>query len=174
MPDAASSRRSRPPTRRPCGDELRVPPRPDPFTVDRTWTVAVSPQRLWDAATRVDEMPRWWPWLEDFWCDRLETGGTAAFSVRAPLPYRLRFRLTFDDVVPGERVAVSVAGDLTGRAALEPTPDELGCRARLSWHLRPHHPLVRAAGLVARPALRWGHDRIVSQAARQLLDAAFR
>ena len=144
-----------------------------PFAVDRSVTIAVSPEELWSAVVRVDQMPVWWPWLEDFRSGPVEAGESATFTVRAPLPYRLRFEVTLDEVVASRRLAVSVAGDLAGWARLDVEPDELGCRAAVSWLLRPQRRLIVVASRLARPLLAWGHDRIVAEGARQLLDAAF-
>lgn len=65
-----------------------------------------------------------------------------------------------------------MSGDLAGSARLEltacasPTGDA-GTEARLVWSLRLQRPTLVALGRVARPAMVWGHDRIVGVGVRQ-------
>jgi hypothetical protein len=92
--------------------------------------------------------------------------------VRPPLPYRLSVRLTLDEVDPGRLVATTVSGDLAGPARLELAPSPLpgggeGTEARLVWSLVLRRPALVAIGRVARPAMVWGHDRVVELGVRQ-------
>lgn len=87
--------------------------------------------------------------------------------MRPPLPYRLRVEVLLDDVRPCERVATTVAGDLRGRARLELAPVGPQTEVRMSWELELHRPLLVAAERVARPAMVWGHDRVVAMGVEQ-------
>jgi uncharacterized protein YndB with AHSA1/START domain len=137
-----------------------MPPRP--FTFDRSWRFACSGEQLWDVLADTDEYPRWWSWLDGFACDGLHEGATARFAVRPPLPYRLRLAVQVDEVVPGERVATTVGGDLAGRAHLRLQPAGAGTDVRMTWSLTLQRPALLAVERVARPAMVWGHDRVVA------------
>ena len=145
-----------------------------PFTFDRTWHFDVSPDHLWEVLSRTDDFPRWWSWLDPFEADGLHQGADARFEVKGPLPYVLRFRLHLDEVVDGERVVTTVAGDLSGPARLELSPDGAGTAARLVWSLEVRRPGLRQAAVVARPLMVWGHDRVVDLGVRQFEARALR
>lgn len=69
-------------------------------------------------------------------------------------------------------VAARVGGDLEGPARLELAPCDGGSEARLVWSLVLRRPLLIATERVARPAMVWGHDRIVGVGLRQFRDRA--
>lgn len=127
-------------------------------------------ERLWDVLAETSAYPRWWSWLDDYEAGTLEAGSIARFRVRPRLPYALRFTVTIDEVVRHERVATTVSGDAAGPAELvvSPTGDgDGGSQARLVWSLDLQRPLLTRLERVARPAMVWGHDAIVSMGIRQ-------
>src|SRR3712207_259517 len=94
-----------------------------PFVVDerRSFAFPVPPAVMWDDLQHVDRFPTWWRWLRDFEVDGdgLAPGSVLRGTVVPPLPYRLRVRVTIEELEPGRRIAASVDGDLRGPAALE-------------------------------------------------------
>jgi hypothetical protein len=138
-----------------------------PFVFDRAWTFPVPAGELWSVLERTDRYPEWWTWLRELDADGLRPGAVAHCTIRPPLPYALRFRVELDQVEPGRLVAGQVRGDLHGPARLEIHPDGEGCQARLVWELRLGSPVLRRLSLVARPAMVWGHDRVVALGVRQ-------
>ena len=138
-----------------------------PFTFDRRWRFPVSQDELWTVLARTDDFPRWWPWLDGFEADGLHDGARARFSVRPPLPYRLRLTAVLERVEPARCIEAAIDGDLTGTARLELAPAPGGSEARLVWSLHLRRPLLVAAERVARPAMVWGHDRVVSVGVHQ-------
>ena len=147
-----------------------------PFTFDRTWTFDVPPHELWQSLTEVDRYQSWWPWLRriDTGGRPLEQGTVARCSVRAPLPYALDFTVTVLDAEPARRLVTSVTGDLEGPARLEIAPADDGSTASLIWTVELRAPLLRAASVVARPVMEWGHDWIVDNGVRQFRRKALR
>jgi hypothetical protein len=140
---------------------------PAPFTFDRRWELAAPPGRLWEVLSHTDDYPRWWPWLDRFEADGLRPGSTARFTVRPPLPYRLHVAVTVQRVEPGVSMDVAVSGDLEGPARLEIAPAGGGSEARLSWTLHLRRPMLVRVERVARPAMVWGHDAVVTMGVRQ-------
>lgn len=148
-----------------------------PFRFDRCWAFDVSPDTLWAALTRTEDYQRWWPWLRKFSGDGLVPGGRTDCVVRAPIPYTLQFTVTVTELVPGQRIAAVVAGDLAGPARLE--VESLGARrrgsqVRLGWEVELHRPMLRAAARIGRPVMEWGHDWVVSTGFQQFCRAALR
>jgi uncharacterized protein YndB with AHSA1/START domain len=134
---------------------------PAPFLYDRTFELAVPRDELWSILTRTDEYPGWWPWLGHVDGDGLEPGAVAHCVVRAPIPYRLRFEVVVQDVVPRERVDAVVRGDLDGPATLEIRASGDRSTARLVWRLELRDRVLRRVATIARPAMVWAHDRII-------------
>ncbi|MFB8147051.1 hypothetical protein ACFC1W_09920 [Microbacterium sp. NPDC056003] len=98
-----------------------------PADADRVWRETIRLVRRSSGAGVADPTgPRttWWPGVrfEDAPAS-LEAGSTLRLAVRSPLGYRLRVRLTVDDVGPGRTLAASSAGDLRGRGRLSVEPD---------------------------------------------------
>lgn len=145
---------------------------PAPFRFDRGWRFAVPPADLWATLTAVDHYRSWWPWIVALDLDGppFTVGSRAHFVIQAPLPYRLRCSATVVDVEPGVLLAARVDGDLEGYAALALAPDDTAgaaSAAHLMWELDVETPPLRALARVARPAMVWGHDRIVERGLRE-------
>ena len=113
----------------------------------------------------------WWPWLTEFDPPPLETGAATRAVVRAPAGYRLRLDLTLAEVAAPERAVIEVAGDVTGRSTVTVAPTDGGSRVTLAWSLAPERRLLRALGVVARPVLVRGHDRILDDGFVRCLEA---
>jgi hypothetical protein len=132
-----------------------------PFLYDRRFHLDVTPPVLWALLERTDRYVDWWPWLQALEGGGLAPGDVATCVVRAPLPYSLRFTVRVEDVVSQSSVSTRVAGDLEGPAQLEIAEAPGGSEARLSWELHLRDRMLRPLSGVARPAMRWAHDRVV-------------
>jgi uncharacterized protein YndB with AHSA1/START domain len=141
---------------------------PTPFTFDRHFQFAISPDELWATLSQTDAYPEWWSWLRSFDADGLHDGAVARCVIRAPLPYVLRCNVRVRRAVEPELVDTMVEGDLEGPARLEIAPgDNGGSDARLSWSLVLRDPVLRRLAVLGRPAMTWAHDRVVSGGLRQ-------
>jgi uncharacterized protein YndB with AHSA1/START domain len=140
-----------------------------PFRLDRALEFAATPEELWATFERTDQYRDWWPWLREFEAPPggLQAGNTARVVIQAPLPYQLHCTVRVDEVVPAARLVARVEGDLEGPARLELQPTRTGTQARLAWALDVRSSLLRPLATVARPALAWGHDRIVERGLHQ-------
>jgi hypothetical protein len=149
---------------------------PAPFRFDRTWDLPATPSRLWEVLQGTGEYPRWWPWLREFETDGsgLVEGSVARCSVRAPIPYTLDFTVTIEHVEPGTSLDARVDGDLRGPARLEIGARAKGATARLVWTVELRAPMLRAASVVVRPVMEWGHDWIADSGVRQFRERALR
>jgi hypothetical protein len=146
-----------------------------PFRFDRAFDLPIEPPALWPILADPRAYPRWWPWLRLTDADGLVPGTAARCEIRAPLPYRLRCVVHVDAVEPGRAVVATVTGDLAGPARLlvEPAPGG-GSRARLTWSLALHAPVLHRLVPVTRPAMAWAHDTIVAAGLAQFRAHALR
>lgn len=129
---------------------------------------------LWSRISAVEHYRVWWPWLRRFEPgDGLVPAARWQCEVAPPLPYLVRFTITFEQVEEGRGATTIVSGDVEGTAEL--TLDRLdggGTSARLVSHLAPASALLRAVGTLARPMVQWGHDWVLDQGRRQFVDRA--
>jgi hypothetical protein len=137
-----------------------------PFRYDRAFVLDLPPGEVWALLQHTDRYVDWWSWLQTLDGGGLQVGDVAACVVRAPLPYSLSFTVRVEEVVPDTSVVTTVAGDLEGPARLDLAPVSVDgaptrCEARLSWELHLRDRLLRPLSGVARPAMKWAHDRVV-------------
>ena len=124
------------------------------------------PEQVWEAMARLDRFEGWWGWLSSFSVsgEGLAPGSVLEGLVSPPLPYRMRVSVTIERCVPGREVEALVGGDLAGPARLRldrDGPDGTGTLARTWWELEMRQWPMRMACRVAKPMLRFAHDRVV-------------
>ena len=139
---------------------------------DRHYRFDLAPDLFWERLTDVATYPQWWPWLRDFDGTTLATGAVWRCTVQPPLPYRVRFEVHLDEVVPERVVGATVTGEIVGTAGLTITPVDGGCTARLVADLGPDRLALRALSLAFRPLVRFGHNWVLDTGARQFADRA--
>jgi uncharacterized protein YndB with AHSA1/START domain len=139
---------------------------------DRRFRIPLEPAGLWARIADLDGYRRWWPWLRELDADALAVGDQWRCTVRPPLPYVVRFTITIDDLVPAERIDVTVRGDISGTATLHIRPAPGGCEARLISALTPDHRALRLLTFAAGPMVRFGHDWVLDSGARQFIERA--
>jgi uncharacterized protein YndB with AHSA1/START domain len=140
---------------------------PAPFRYDRSFDFRVRPRDLWSVLIQTDRYPEWWPWLRGLDGAELHVGAVAHCVVQGPLPYTLRFDVVVESVVPQERIATQVRGDLSGPAVLEVASHPDGSSARLQWALELQDRVLRPLARFARPAMVWAHDRVIEVGLRE-------
>ena len=161
-----------------AGKRMASAMRQDPSALaiesDRRFRFPLPRTVVWRAINRVENYPRWWPWLREFDGHALRAGDVWTCVVQPPVPYALGFALHIDEVEPGRVVTAHLRGDIEGTACLELHDRFGGCELRLVSSLAPHSPVLRAAALLARPMARYGHDWVLDTGARQFVKAAVR
>ena len=148
---------------------------PRAFDSDRRWDFDVPAEQLWDRIVAVDEYDSWWPWLRRFDPGPgVQPGAQWRCEVAPPLPYVVRFTVSFDRIVEHRSIETTVDGDVRGRARLLiDSRGDRGSRARLVSSLAPAQPVLRAVGLAARPLVEWGHDWVLDQGRHQFVTRAW-
>ena len=120
-----------------------------------------TPEEMWDVIGRLDRFEGWWGWLSSFSVrgDGLAPGSVLEGVVSPPVPYRMRVTVTIERCVVPHELDALVGGDLRGPARLRLDPDGDGTVARAWWELEMMQWPMRAACRVAKPMLRFAHDR---------------
>ena len=139
---------------------------------DRRYAFAVDPDQFWTLIAEVDSYRDWWPWLRSFEARALGTGERWQCTVQPPVPYRVRFTVSLDEVVTARSIAATITGDIVGDARLDIAAHENGCEIRLQSALGPDNRLLRAIATTARPLVRFGHNWVLDTGAQQFAERA--
>jgi len=130
------------------------------------WHLAASPDDVYAALHDVPSYPQWWPQVRSV---RALDEVTGELRCRSMLPYDLVFVVSREIEDPTDRVlAARQTGDLEGTSRWTITEDGDGTTAVFDEDVVVRKALVRAAGVIARPALRFNHDRMMHDGERGL------
>ena len=130
---------------------------------DGTFTFPVGVAELWSKIGRFDRFTSWWSWLREFSTegDGLRHGTVLHGVVVTALPYRMRLDVVIDDCVPERCLSAHVHGDLEGTAQLTFDGDDAETHVHAAWTIEIMQRPMRLAARIAKPLLRWGHDRVI-------------
>jgi hypothetical protein len=127
---------------------------------------AASPDDVYAALHDVASYPQWWPQVRSV---RALDEVTGELRCRSMLPYDLVFVVSREIEDPSARVlAARQTGDLEGTSRWTINEDGDGTTAVFDEDVVVRKALVRAAGVIARPALRFNHDRMMHDGERGL------
>jgi hypothetical protein len=117
------------------------------------WRLDAHPDQVYAALHDVEAYPSWWPQVRSA---RAFDDGSGELRCRSLLPYDLVFIAHREVEDPDARVLrARLDGDLAGISQWTIHPDGT---AVFDEDVTVGKGLVRAAGLLARPALRFNHD----------------
>ena len=123
-----------------------------------TWRLAAPVGAVYEALRDVESYPRWWPQVVAV--RRLDDAG-GELRCRSLLPYDLVFAVhrETEDAASGV-LRATLTGDLAGTSQWTVGVDDAGTGsvAVFDEEVDVHKGLVRAAGRLVRPALRFNHD----------------
>ena len=128
---------------------------PHHFVFRSEWRIAATADDVYAALDDVASYPTWWRqvrsarWLDDH---------SGEITCRSLLPYDLTFVVARDREDPVERVLRgTLTGDLNGTSQWTITADGDGSVAVFDEDVTVGRRMLRAAGVVARPALNFNH-----------------
>lgn len=138
----------------------------DHYVFRSQWRIPAPPDQVYAALQDVAGYPGWWPEVrETVQLDEL----SGRVRCRSLLPYDLTMVLTREVEDPVGRVLrARLAGDLNGVSTWTITADGNGSVAVFDEDVSVGKAAVRAAGRLARPVLKYNHDRMMRSGERGL------
>jgi hypothetical protein len=133
------------------------------YVFHTVWQLPAAPDDIYAALRDVATYPDWWPQVRSV---RQLDEVTGELCCRSLLPYDLVFVVTREVEDPvGRILQARQTGDLDGTSRWTIGADGT---ATFDEDVTVHKRLVRAAGVIARPALRFNHDRMMRDGERGL------
>lgn len=130
------------------------------FSFSSAWLTPHDAPRVHAALEDVEHYPVWWPQVVA--C--LKTGEDEGVVLcRSTLPYTLELRVSLLQRTP-EVLESRVTGDLDGWIRWRVLPEDGGCRVHFEQEVAVRGTALSLAAYVARPALRWNHERMLAGA----------
>jgi uncharacterized protein YndB with AHSA1/START domain len=126
------------------------------FVFRSEWSLPAPPARVYAVLAEVEAYPRWWPQVRR--ARRLDES-SGELTCRSLLPYDLVFVMHQELEDPDSLVLrARMTGDLNGTSQWTIRPDGDGARAVFDEDVSVGSGLMRAAGRLFRPALKFNHD----------------
>jgi uncharacterized protein YndB with AHSA1/START domain len=127
-----------------------------PYVFRSEWRLPAPPDRVYAVLADVESYPRWWPQVR---AARRLDATSGELTCRSLLPYDVRFVMHREVEDPVRFVLrARMGGDLTGTSQWAVRGDGSGSIAVFDEDVAVGSGLLRAAGRVLRPALRFNHD----------------
>jgi uncharacterized protein YndB with AHSA1/START domain len=130
------------------------------FVFRSEWAqLPAPPERVYAVLAAVDDYPRWWPQVRRA---RTLDETSGELTCRSLLPYDLVFVMHQELEDPDSLVLrARMTGDLNGTSQWTIAADGDGARAVFDEDVSVGSGLLRAAGRLFRPALKFNHDRMM-------------
>jgi hypothetical protein len=128
------------------------------FSFRGTWTVPAEVGRVQPVLLDLERYPQWWPQVLAV---AKVTDDDARVLCRSALPYTLDLYLHAERREPTV-LETSLSGDLDGVVRWRLARVAGGTRLDLEQDVRVTGRLLGLASYVARPLLRWNHDRMMA------------
>jgi hypothetical protein len=130
-----------------------------------SWVIDAPIERVFDVLNDSAAFPEWWKGvvavsvLEPRGRDGV--GELARYSWRGVLPYTLSFDSRVTRVEAPHLIEGHATGELEGVGVWRLYAGPRGTAVLYSWRVRLTKPWMRMWGPLARPAMRWNHDRVM-------------
>jgi hypothetical protein len=136
------------------------------YEFSSTWRLSATPDDVYAVLERLVDYPLWWPQVRS-----VRPLGSEAYELvcRSSLPYELRFTTKQTARSPEDRILeASMAGDLDGFSRWTISSDASGTVATFDEEVVATKTLLRRLELVARPAFKANHTRMMRDGERGL------
>jgi len=135
------------------------------FSLVTVWEIAAPLQRVWDAIHRVDDWPKWWPYVEQVAMlqagDDAGVGAVRRLMWRTRLPYRITFDTRATVVEPPFALDAEAFGDLEGHGRWRLSRQGSKTIVRYGWDVRVTKPWMDRVATLARPVFEWNHHGVM-------------
>jgi uncharacterized protein YndB with AHSA1/START domain len=120
------------------------------------WRLPATPATVYGVLSDVESYPRWWPQVRR---TRRIDDLSGELTCRSLLPYDVVFRIHREIEDPARLVLrARMEGDLSGTSQWTITANGAGSTAVFDEDVQVGKAMLRAAGRLLRPALRFNHD----------------
>lgn len=136
------------------------------YRFHNTWQLGAAPGDVYAVLERLPDYPLWWPQVRS-----VTATGDEAYEItcRSSLPYELRFVVRQARRDPTDRVLeATMSGDLEGFSRWTVLVDPNGTVARFEEEVVARKRLLRRLEVVARPAFKANHTRMMRDGERGL------
>jgi uncharacterized protein YndB with AHSA1/START domain len=137
------------------------------------WHIKAPREQVWEALTRPEDWPRWWPHVRAV--QSLRRGQADGTGARRRLHWRTRLGYGFSvvvDVVEAhrpERLRARASGHMAGEGVwLLHAAATGGTQATYLWRVQLHRPWMRALSPLLAPLFRWSHAGVMRAGERGL------
>jgi uncharacterized protein YndB with AHSA1/START domain len=138
----------------------------DHYVFRSTWRIDADPDRVYATLADVATYPSWWPQVHA--ATQLDDV-SGELRCRSTLPYDLVFVIRREVEDAELRILrAALDGDLAGTSQWAVTADGAGALAVFDEDVVVRKAFIRLVGPVARPALRYNHDRMMRAGERGL------
>lgn len=133
------------------------------------WALTAAVDRVFELACHPEDFSAWWPsvktskLLEEG--DEDGVGTRAAYTLRSPFVYSMRFVTTTVEVDRPSRIHALVRGDLIGTGTYLLEGDEYRTRVRFVWNVSTTKTWMNLFAPVARPLFVRAHQHVMRKGA---------
>lgn len=137
------------------------------YMFETRWVLTAPVGRVFELLEHPEEFSSWWPSVKKSTLlhagDPDGLGARAAYSVRSPLGYTMRFETRAVEIERPRRIHATVRGDLigTGTYLLESTDDKT--HVRFNWYVSTAKPWMSSFAGFAKPLLAWSYHSVMRQ-----------
>jgi hypothetical protein len=143
------------------------------YSFRTTWQIPAPIDRVWAVIADYDAWPSWWRAVDRV--RRISPGDAARigevneFVFRAPLGYRLRFRMKVTHIAAPHELDGRSSGDLSGIGRWRLTANGDATTVRYQWDVRSTRRWMNLLAPIARPIFTWSHDHVMESGRTGLL-----
>ena len=142
------------------------------FELATLWRIGSPLTEVWEAIYHSASWPEWWPGLESV--VELDPGGddgignVRRFTWKGVLPYQLIFDIRITRIEHLHLIEGAASGDVTGTGVWRFAQENGVTMVRYEWSVRMETFGMKALAWVARPLVRWNHNKVMQWGARGL------
>lgn len=144
------------------------------YTFLTQWTLPARVESVWEALSRPELWPKWWPGLlgvvKIAEGDDLGIGAVRRFRWIGWLPYIITVEMRVTEKVRPGLIESVATGDLEGTGVWRLSPEVGGTVASYDWRVRTTKPWMNALGGIGRGLFSWNHDVVMARGRRGLTE----
>lgn len=142
-----------------------MPPPAIRFDLVSHWRIAAPVERVWDALSRPERWPEWWPYVREV--QTLDPGDARGIGSRrrmawaTRLPYDLVIEMEAVESLPPERLRARSRGQLRGEGVWLLRAEGDVTDVTYVWRVELARPWMRRLAFLLAPVFRWNHAGVM-------------